>query len=80
MNYSMYLLLTLATLPASRDDDDPASSETAPPLADVLAPTLQRLQELMDAFRAQPVSPARARDFEQPVPGQASLDGARGGW
>jgi hypothetical protein len=65
MNYSMHLLLTLATLPAPRGDDDPASPETLPPLADVLAPTLQRLQELRDAFRAQPVSPARARHFER---------------
>jgi hypothetical protein len=65
MNYSMHLLLTLATLPAPRGDDDPASPETPLPLADVLAPTLQRLQELLDAFRAQPLSPARARDFER---------------
>jgi hypothetical protein len=64
MNYSMHLLLTLATLPAPRGDD-PVSPETPPPLADVLAPTLQRLQELIDTFRAQPLSPARARDFER---------------
>jgi hypothetical protein len=62
----MHLLLTLATLPAPRGHDDPAAPENPPPpLADVLVPTLQRLQELGDAFRAQPVSPARARDFER---------------
>jgi hypothetical protein len=65
MNYSMHLLLALATLPTPRRDDDPPTPATLPPLSDVLAPTLQRLQELIDTFRAQPISPARARDFER---------------
>jgi hypothetical protein len=65
MNYSMHLLLTLATLPLPRRADDPAAPVTLPALSDVLAPTLQRLHDLVEAFRVQPVSPARARDFEQ---------------
>lgn len=65
MNYSMHLLLALATLPSPRRDDDPPATATLPPLSDVLAPTQQRLHDLVEAFRAQPISPARARDFER---------------
>lgn len=65
MNYSMYLLLTLATLPEPHGDDAPVLRDAEPTLPDVLAPTLQRLQQLIDTFRAQPLSPTHARAFER---------------
>jgi hypothetical protein len=76
MNYSMHLLLCLATLATPRRDDDPPTPVTLPPLSDVLAPLQQRLQDLVEAFRAQPVCPARARDFEQQLQ-QALREGGR---
>jgi hypothetical protein len=65
MNYSMHLLLTLATLPTPAEDDDPPASATPTTLDDVCAPVLQRLHDLVAAFGTQPVSPARACDFER---------------
>jgi hypothetical protein len=68
MNYSMHLLLTLATLPAPTPPP-PADGEAAPPtepaLADFLAPAWQRLLQLAEAFRQEPVSPLRTHHFEQ---------------
>jgi hypothetical protein len=62
MNYSMHLLLTLATttatVPGRREDAEP-------PLPDVAAAAVRRLLEHAEAFRQQPVSPARAHQFEQ---------------
>jgi hypothetical protein len=65
MNYSMYLLLALATLPDAatdhRGDDDP----DAPALDEVLANALQALRPLVEDFRRQPVSPSVTHAFEQ---------------
>jgi hypothetical protein len=64
MNYSMHLLLALATLPAgtpARDDPEPA----APVLDDIVAAAVQGLLQLAQEFRQQPVSPLRTQQFEQ---------------
>jgi hypothetical protein len=64
MNYSSYLLLTLATLPdaatgrAATDPDDPA-------LDGVFAAALRPLRQLVEDFRRQPVSPAATHAFEE---------------
>ncbi len=62
MNYSMHLLLTLAVTSATasrrREDAEPA-------LPDVVAAAVRRLLEQAEAFRRQPVSPARTQQFEQ---------------
>ena len=65
MNYSMHLLLALATVPEAPEpaDSDPGPPEPAP--ADVLAPAVQQLLQLAEDFRRQPVSPARTQQFEQ---------------
>ena len=65
MNYSMHLLLALATLPTT-----PPPADAAPPtpdLADKLAAAIEALRRLAEEFRGQPVSPARAAQFEQQV-------------
>lgn len=65
MNYSLYLLLALATLPDAPTDcaSDPAPE--APSLDDVLAAALQPLRQLVEDFRRRPVSPAATQAFEQ---------------
>jgi hypothetical protein len=68
MHYSTHLYLALATLPLS---PLPAAAGGAgvgpalPELPDVVAPDLQRLWDLVADFRRQPVTPARAHQFEQ---------------
>lgn len=65
MNYSMYLLLALATLPAAstgptgQDDSEPHA------LDDVLANALHDLRLLIEDFRRQPVAPSASHAFEQ---------------
>lgn len=65
MNYSMHLLLTLATTPtpAPRAAGEPTAADR--PLADVVAAALHGLLQRVEAFRQQPVSPARTQQFEQ---------------
>jgi hypothetical protein len=64
MNYSMHLLLTMATsIPVSRPAAHPPTDEL--PLADVVAAAVQDLLQQVEAFRQQPVSPARTQQFEQ---------------
>lgn len=65
MNYSMYLLLTLATLPSPRTDRAGDADSDAPALDDVLAAALQPLRQLIEDFRRQPVSPPATHAFEQ---------------
>lgn len=68
MNYSMHLLLTLATTPAPRTlppGDNAGPSPAGPPLSDLLAPAVQRLLQCVAAFRQQPVSPVATRQFER---------------
>src|SRR5207249_8860840 len=65
MNYSMYLLLALATLPDTPTDRASAAAPDAPPLDDVLAAALQPLRQLVEDFRRQPVSPPATHAFEQ---------------
>jgi hypothetical protein len=68
MNYSMHLLLTLATLPSSSTqsgNDEELSSPADSPLSDVVAPALQRLLQLAEDFRQHPVSPLRTQQWEQ---------------
>jgi hypothetical protein len=63
----MHLLLALATLPteahAARDRDEagPAPRD----LADVVAAAERRLQQLVETFRRQAVTPLRTQQFEQ---------------
>lgn len=61
MHYSTHLYLLLATLPLARRAV-PAHAD--PELADVVAPELQRLWELVADFRRQPVTPAATYQFE----------------
>jgi hypothetical protein len=63
MNYSMYLLLAAATL--GRKDSATEPSEVD--LRDALEPALQRLRQLLQKFRSEPVSPQAAFDLEQQV-------------
>jgi hypothetical protein len=70
MSYSMQLMLTLSSLLLARPRPEGGVGEPSPPapdLSDVLDPALQRLKELAEGFRAQPVSPARTQQFEQDV-------------
>ncbi len=63
MNYSIYLALALATLP---DDDrlEAADPDPNPDLLDALDPALQRLRQLVDTLRHQPLSPTATATFE----------------
>jgi hypothetical protein len=68
MPYSMHLLLTLATIllpktPAAADSSE-ADAE-ASDLTEVIEPALQRLRDLVEAFRRQAVSPTRTHEFER---------------
>jgi hypothetical protein len=67
MNYSMHLLLALATLPteahAARDRDE--TGPAPPDLADLVADAERRLQHVVETFRQQPVTPLRTQQFEQ---------------
>src|SRR2546423_15556886 len=65
MNYSMYLLLALATLPDAPADRLGEADPDAPTPDDVLANALQALRQLVEDFRRQPVSPAATHAFEQ---------------
>jgi hypothetical protein len=68
MNYSMHLLLTLATTPtpAPRADGSAPADRALP---DVLAAAVQELAQRVEAFRQQPISPTRTQQFEQQVQG-----------
>src|SRR5947209_10588044 len=68
MNYSMHLLLSLATLPGPQTPPRPGGGSPGPSdlaLTDVVADALQRLLQLAEDFRRQPVCPAAAHQFEQ---------------
>jgi hypothetical protein len=65
MNYSMHLLLALATVPSPTTPADGQADPAAPELGEVLAPALQALRQLVEDFGQQPVSPQRTHQFEQ---------------
>ena len=68
MNYSMHLLVMLATLPAAplhANEAPELAPPAGPPLADQVAAALQRFLRLVEDFRQQPISPARTHQFEQ---------------
>jgi hypothetical protein len=65
MNYSMHLLLALATLPDAPTDRAGAADPGASALDDVLAAALQAVRQLVEDFRRQPVSPTATHAFEQ---------------
>jgi hypothetical protein len=65
MNYSLYLLLALATLPDAPTDCPGAADPDAPALDDVLANALHALRQLVEDFRRQSVSPPATHAFEQ---------------
>jgi hypothetical protein len=72
MNYSMHLLLALLPVGAPRDVSDPDVDARRPPdrpLPDILAPAMQAVLDLVDAFRSRPVSPADTRQFEADLQG-----------
>jgi hypothetical protein len=62
MTYSIYLALTLATVGAP---DSEGSAEATPDLPDVLDPVLGRLRARVECLRGEPLSPARAAQFEK---------------
>jgi hypothetical protein len=62
MSYSTHLLLALATLPAE-SRQEAAGSDQRDWLA-VIEPTLQRLRQLVQEFRRQPLSPMAVHRFE----------------
>src|SRR5437763_344155 len=68
MNYSMHLLLTLATTPTAAPAAGAAHVPTDRALPDLLAAAVQGLAQRVEAFRQQPVSPTRAQQFEQQLP------------
>jgi hypothetical protein len=64
----MHLLLTLATILLSKAPaaaDGSAAGPAAADLTDVIEPVLQRLRDLVEDFRRQPVSPTRTHEFER---------------
>lgn len=66
MTYSTYLPVTLATLllaSPSAETDLPA--DASPSLEEALAPTRQRLCELVEAYRRAPISPHSTAQFEK---------------
>jgi hypothetical protein len=65
MNYSMHLLLTLATVPAAAPRPRDGTAPSGPPLADLVAAAVQKLLQQAETFRQQPVSPTRTQQFEQ---------------
>ena len=65
MNYSMYLLLTLATLPDAPADRATDADPDTPALGAVLANALHALRQLVADFRRQPISPPATHAFEQ---------------
>jgi len=68
MSYSTRLFLTLSSLLLAKPpaEGTPAGGGgSAPTWSDVLDPALQRLKGLVEGFLAQPVTPARAQQFEQ---------------
>jgi len=64
MNYSMHLLLTLATTPTPAPRHG-AAAPAGRTLPDVVAAAVQGLLQRAEAFRQQPISPARTQQFEQ---------------
>jgi hypothetical protein len=65
MNYSMHLLLALATTPAPaprRGDDAERAGRALP---DLVAAAVRGLLQRAEDFRQQPLSPARTQQFEQ---------------
>jgi hypothetical protein len=66
MDYSTHLYFLLATLPLARPAPTAEyAGQEDPALADVVAPDLHRLWDLVAAFRRQPVSPAATQQFER---------------
>lgn len=63
MNYSSYLSLAAATVPSP----ELHAAAAAPPasLEEAVQPVYARIQQLVAAFRQQPLSPQAAADFEQ---------------
>jgi hypothetical protein len=60
-------LLTAVPLPQERPADAEPVRRPEEPLADLLASAVQQLLDRVEAFRAQPVSPAQTQAFEQDV-------------
>jgi hypothetical protein len=65
MNYSMYLVAALLPLaPLPEPTDGTADRTPDRPLDDALTPALGAVADLVERFRARPVSPAATRQFE----------------
>lgn len=65
MNYSMHLLLALATVPSTPTCPEGDAGQAGRTLSDVVADTVQGLLDLVEKFRQQPVSPVGTHQFEQ---------------
>lgn len=80
MSYAMHLLLALAIVPprpeppAEDGGTDPAPDR---PLDDALGPAVRAVADLVERFRAQPVSPAATRQFEADLQGAVRELGRR---
>jgi hypothetical protein len=66
MNYSMHLLLAAAMVPSAKDNSEQDTVEpVGPKLADLVEAAAAELLGIVDGFRQEPVSPARALEFEK---------------
>jgi hypothetical protein len=68
MNYSMHILLTLTTLVSANEGQTGETGKPGPATpepSDVIAAARQRLLQLVEDFRSQPLAPPRTQQFEQ---------------
>jgi hypothetical protein len=70
MNYSMHLCLVLATAGGTKTRGRRDAAKAAgPEVADVIAPAVKEICQLVENFLQQPVSPQRTHAFEQQLQG-----------
>jgi hypothetical protein len=63
MNYSTYLMMVLATLPEQTDTKD-KNQRKPQTLQELLAPTLQRIDELVKNYTTKAIDPVATHNFE----------------
>jgi hypothetical protein len=65
MNYSIHLLLTLATVGSQSDQESSEGQDRGSDLDSILAENDAKLRELLARFMSNPVTPAATLEFEQ---------------